>query len=86
MRSGHVDVDTSREPEVLHTDTSSSCTVMVHTLALDLRERVVRFHLKGETMRTVVETFEVSLHVVNLYWRCGQGAVPWIAPCRGRPS
>ena len=39
---------------------TSSCTVVVDTHSLDLRERVARLHLKGETMRTVVETFGVE--------------------------
>ena len=73
---------------VLHTDTSHSRTIMVSTYSLDLKERVVYSYLQGETMRTVAETFKVSLgfvhRVVDLYRRYGQVTDPDVTPHRGR--
>ena len=61
---------------------------MVSAYSLDLKERIVHFYLQGETMRTVAETFRVSLgfvhHVVDLYRRYGQVTDPYAMPRRGR--
>ena len=79
----------SEEPEVLHTDTPCSRTTMVRAYSLDLKERILRSYLQGEeTMRTVAETFNVSLgfvhHVVDLHRRYGQVTDPYATPRRGR--
>ena len=60
---------------------------MVRTYSLDLKERVVHSYLQGDTMRTVADTFKVSLgfvhHVVDLYRRYGQVTDPDATPRRG---
>ena len=57
---------------------------MVRAYSLDLIERIVHSYLKGETMRSVAETFEVSLglvhNVVNLHQMHGQVADPFAPP------
>lgn len=61
---------------------------MVRAYSLDLKERIVHSYLQGETMRTVAETFEVSLgfvhRVVNLYRRNGEVTDREATPRRGR--
>ena len=56
----------------------SPSPTMVSTYSLDLKERIVHSYLQGETMRSVAETFKVSLgfvhHVVNLHRIC-QGTI-----------
>lgn len=75
------------EPRTQHC-AHSPLTAMVGTYSLDLRERIVYSYLQGETMRTVAETFKVSLgfvhHVVDLYMRYEQVADPYSTPRRGR--
>ena len=61
---------------------------MVGAYSLDLKERVVRSYLQGETMRSVADTFNVSLgfvhRVVNLHRTFGEVTDPYAIPRRGR--
>ena len=61
---------------------------MVSSYSLDLKERIVHSYLQGEMMRTVAETFKVSLgfvhRIVDLYRRYGIVTDPYATPRRGR--
>jgi len=60
---------------------------MVSAYSRDLKERIVYSYFQGETMRTVTETFKVSLgfvhRVVDLYRRYGQVTDLDATPRRG---
>ena len=75
----------TRRAEKLST---SSQALMVRAYSLDLKERIARSFSQGGTMRSVAESFDVSLNlvhrVVNLYERYGQVTDPDATPCRGR--
>ena len=61
---------------------------MVRAYSLDLKEKVARSYFRGEMMRSVAETFDISLglvhHIVNLYERYGQATDPHATPRCGR--
>jgi transposase len=61
---------------------------MVHAYSHDLKERILHFHLRGETMRSTAEAFNVSLgfvhRILNFHQRFGQIENPYTAPRHGR--
>lgn len=60
---------------------------MVAAYSPDLRGRIVQYYHQGETMRTVADTFNVSVgfvhHVVDLHRKYGQITDPYAQPRRG---
>ena len=65
-------------------DTAPSPSTIMVSYSLNLRERIVYTYLQGETMRSVAETFKVSLgfvhNVISLHQRYGQVTDPYAVP------